>query len=67
MLNRLLWLSIIGLIMSTAMLSLYMGYSGVYSLCAGRLTAGGWAIAAGVGLAIGCGFLTRNGDDLMDR
>ena len=67
LLARCLWLLIMALIAGSALGSLILMYSGLFSLLGRRFQAGGAVVSAGVVLGMGAWLLCKHSEDLMDR
>jgi hypothetical protein len=67
MIQRAMWLTVMGLIAAAAIGALILCYRGIYELCSRNLAVAAALIAPGVGLAIGSYLMARCGNDLMDR
>jgi hypothetical protein len=67
LLSRCLWLLIMLLIASSAMGSLVLMYSGLFSLIGKRFQTGGVVATAGIVLGVAAWMLCKHSEDLMDR
>ena len=67
LLNTALWLTVMGMISTSAAAALIVGYHGLFNICAGRYHGGAFAVAVGVALAGSSYVLFRHCNDLIDR
>jgi polyferredoxin len=67
LLARCLWLLIMALIAGSALGSLILMYSGLFSLIGHRFLMGGIVVASGMVLGVGAWMLCKHSEDLMDR
>lgn len=66
-LSRCLWLVIMGLIAASALGGLVLMYSGLFKLITQQFDVGTMIALSGVALGLGCWFLCKHSDDLIDR
>jgi hypothetical protein len=67
LLARCLWLLIMALIAGSALGSLILMYSGLFSLIGRQFLMGGIVVGSGVVLGAGAWMLCKHSEDLMDR
>jgi polyferredoxin len=67
LLARCLWFLIMALIAGSALGSLILMYSGLFTLIGHRFQMGGVVVASGVVLGVGAWMLCTHSEDLMDR
>ena len=67
MIQRVTWLTVMGLIAATACGALLLGYRGLYQLCLKNISAAAILIVPGIILAIASYLMARCGNDLIDR
>ena len=66
-LSGVLWLLVMTMISGVGGAALVFGFQGVFSLCAGKIPSGCFALGLGLVLASGAFVLCRHCNDLMDR
>jgi hypothetical protein len=67
LLARCLWFMIMALIAGSALGSLILMYSGLFTLIGQQFLIGGIAVGSGVVLGVGAWMLCKHSEDLMDR
>jgi len=67
LLSRCLWLLIMAMIAGSALGSLILMYSGLFTLIGRQFLMGSIAVGSGVVLGVGAWLLCKHSEDLMDR